>query len=130
VERAIQIFAAVSFLVIGISHLAQPRIWVDYFAQLHRLGRPGAFAEGFLLLNFGALVVGFHNIWSGPAIVLTLVGWLHVLKSLSRFVVPGLILRVYARMTPERAWQIRAAGGLAVALAGFFAFLALRGSGG
>jgi len=30
-ERAAEIFAVVNFVVIGLSHLVQPRVWVEYF---------------------------------------------------------------------------------------------------
>ena len=125
-ERAVQVFAAVSFLVIGLSHLLQPKAWVEFFTKLRELGRAGAFAEGFLSLNFGAVIVSFHNVWSGPAIVLTLIGWGQVLKALFRFVAPAASLRVYEKMRPERAWQFRAAGAFAVALSAFLAFLVFR----
>lgn len=125
-ERAIQVFAAVSFLVIGLSHLVQPGAWVEFFARLRSLGRPGAFAEGYISLNFGALIVSFHNVWSGPAVVLTLIGWGQVLKALVRFVAPGASLRLYERISPERAWQFRLAGGFALVLSAFLAFLAVR----
>jgi hypothetical protein len=126
-ERAAQVFAATSFLVIGVSHLLRPGAWVEFFAQLRRLGRPGAFAEGFISLNFGAIVVSLHNLWSWPEVVLTLIGWAQVSKALLRFVAPEASLRVYERMRPERAWQFRVAGAFALGLSAFLAFLAFRG---
>jgi hypothetical protein len=100
-ERATQVFAAVSFLVIGLSHLAQPRAWVSFYQALAARGTTGAYLEGFLCLNFGAFVVAFHNVWEGPAIVLTLVGWAQVLKGLVRFVAPDLAVRAMLRATPR-----------------------------
>jgi hypothetical protein len=126
VEREIQIFTAVNFFVIGLSHIFQRSAWVEYFAKLHSLGRLGAFAEGFLYLNFGALIVSFHNVWTFPDVVLTLIGWTQVLKALFRFVAPTAVVRVYERMRPERAWQLQMAGGLLLALSAFFVFLAFQ----
>ncbi|MES1245904.1 MAG: hypothetical protein ABUT39_30130 [Acidobacteriota bacterium] len=125
-ERAIQVFAAVSFLVIGLSHIFQPGTWVEFFTKLRSLGRLGAFAEGFISLNFGAVIVSFHNVWSGPAVVLTLIGWGQVLKALFRFVAPAASLRLYERISPERAWQFRLGGGVALVLSAFLVFLAVR----
>ena len=125
-EREIQIFVAVNFFVIGLSHIFQRSAWVDYFAKLHSLGRLGPFAEGFLYLNFGALIVSFHNVWTFPEVVLTLIGWTHVAKALFRFVAPAAVLRIYERMRPERAWQLQVAGGFALALSAFLVFLAFR----
>ena len=127
-EKAIQIFVAVNFFVIGLSHIFQRTAWVEFFAKLHSLGRLGPFAEGFLYLNFGALIVSFHNVWSGPAIVLTLLGWSQILKALLRFVAPNIVLRIYKRMGPERAWQIQVAGGLFLAISLFLGFLGFQNS--
>lgn len=115
-----------SFLVIGLSHLLQRDAWIEFFAKLHSLGRLGPFAEGFLYLNFGALIVSFHNVWSGPEVVLTLIGWVQVMKALVRFVAPERVLGLYRRMGPERAWQIQAAGGLFAVLAVFLLFRAIQ----
>ena len=126
-ESAIQIFVAVNFFVIGLSHIIQRSIWIEYFAKLHSLGRLGPTAEGFLYLNFGALIIAFHNVWTIPEVVLTLIGWFQILKAQLRFVAPAAVLRIYEKMRPERAWQIQMAGGFLLALSAFFVFLALKG---
>jgi uncharacterized protein YjeT (DUF2065 family) len=124
-EQNIRAFAAISFVVIGLSHLLQPYVWVEFFTWVREKGRAGMFVEGFLSLLFGALVVAFHNVWSGLPVVLTLVGWGQVLKSLMRFVAPQLSLRVYRRVTPERAWEFRVAGIFALALGFLCGYLAI-----
>lgn len=118
-EKAIQLFAAISFLVIAISHLAQPRAWVAFYQALAERGSPGVFVEGFITLNFGAIIVAFHNVWDGPAMGLTLIGWAQVLKGTVRFVAPTLALRVMQRASPERAWYFRAGGVIALGLSAF-----------
>ena len=125
-EQAVQIFAAISFLVIGVSHLAQPMAWVAFYQALAARGTTGVFLEGFIVLNFGALVVAFHNVWDGPPLVLTLIGWAQVLKGLLRFVAPQIGLRLMQRLTPERAWQFQVAGVFALAVSGFSWWLRFR----
>ena len=119
--EATQLFAAICFLVIGLSHLAQPKSWVAFFQALAARGTPGVFLEGFLVLNFGAIIVAFHNVWHGPALVLTLIGWAQVLKGIIRLVAPQLGLRVIQRATP--AWQFQVAGVFALFLSGFLFWL-------
>ena len=125
-EQATQVFAAVSFLVIGVSHLAQSRAWVTFYQALAARGTVGVFLEGFVVLNFGAIIVAFHNVWHGPATVLTVIGWAHVLKGAGRFVVPQIGLRVIQRITQERAWQFQAGGVIALLLSGFLWWVRLR----
>jgi uncharacterized protein YjeT (DUF2065 family) len=122
-EQATQVFAAIAFLVNGLSHVAQPKLWVAFYQALAARGTSGVFLEGFLLLNFGAFVVAFHNVWQGPATVLTLIGWSQVLKGASRFLAPHIALRVMQRITEERAWYFRAGGVVALLISGFLWWL-------
>lgn len=121
-EKNVELFAAVYFVVVGLSHLLQPMAWVEFFAELRARGRSGAFFEGFLSLGLGAFIVAFHDVWSGLPAVLTVVGALLVLKAAVRFCAPELALRVYANMTPARAWRFRAGGAMAIALGIVFAY--------
>jgi hypothetical protein len=92
-ERAVQIFAAVNFAIIGVSHVLRPRAWVDFFAVLRGRGEAGVFAVAIPTLMFGSIIVAFHNVWSGIPLVLTLVGWAHVAKALAQFAFPSFALR-------------------------------------
>ncbi len=125
-EHGVQVFAAVSLFVIGLSHLFQPKVWVAYYQGLAAQGPAGAFIEGFLCLTFGGIIVGFHNVWQGPALFLTLIGWAQVLKGLGRFVAPQLAVRVMQRASLDRAWFFRAGGVFALFLSGFTLWLRLR----
>ena len=123
VHKAVELFAGLSFLVIGLSHFFQPLAWVEFFTALRGKGRAGVFFEAFLCLWFGAFIAAFHNVWSGLPAVLTVVGWLQVGKGLVRFTFPQLGLRLYERVKPERAWEFRWAGVFSVALGCFFVYL-------
>ncbi len=65
--------------------------------------RPGAFANGFLSLITGTLIVAFHNVWSGIPVVLTVLGWSFVLKAAVVFVVPNWGLRSIGRVRRENS---------------------------
>ena len=125
-HKAVELFAAISFLVIGLSHLVQPIAWVEFFSTLRSMGRPGAFIEGFLCLFLGAFVVSFHNIWEGLPAILTVVGLLQILKGILRFCAPNLALRIYSHMSPERAWHFRLAGLFSIALGALFGYIWLN----
>jgi hypothetical protein len=78
--------------------------------------------DGFLNLPFGGLIVGFHNIWSGIPVALTLVGWGLLIKGLIRFCAPKLGLRIMARVSVERSWEFQVAGAGLVVLAGLLGY--------
>jgi hypothetical protein len=72
---------AVTSAVVGLSHLLRSGDWAEAFRQLHRCGRPGAFANGALSLVPGAAVVAAHGSWAWPGAVLTAFGWLLIAKA-------------------------------------------------
>ncbi len=126
-ERSVEVLAIILFAVLGLSHAVQPRAWVSYFIRLRGLGATGAFVDGFVNLAFAGIVIAFHNVWSGAAMVLTLLGWALLIKSLIRFCVPQYALTVMARVSVERSWEFQAAGVVLVGVAGFLGYAVYAG---
>jgi hypothetical protein len=120
--RSVEILAIILLGTIGFSHIVQPKAWVDFFILLRGKGEPGAFMEGFLNLPLAAFIVGFHNIWSGIPVVLTLVGWGLLIKSTIRFCAPKVGLRLMGRVSVERSWEFQVAGVGLVGLAGLIGY--------
>lgn len=122
-ERAVEIFAAVQCSVIALSHILQPGAWVEFFVWLRSKGRAGVFANGFLSLWFGGVIVAFHNVWEGLPIVLTLLGWAQVIKALVAFVLPDVSMKGLQRVSHERSTEFVWAGLFLLALSGVFWYL-------
>jgi hypothetical protein len=127
VERAIEIYAGIGFLIMGLSHLLQPRAWVAFFVRLREMGDVGVFVNGFLSLIFGSLVVSFHNVWTGLPVILTVIGWSQIIKAAMSFVMPQIAIRSLQRVAMERAWAFQVAGVISLALSGLMAYLVARG---
>ena len=121
-ERAAEVFAVVNLAVIGVSHIAQPRVWVEFFIFLRERGHAGVFFNGMLSLTFGSILVAFHNVWTGWPMTVTLLGWAQVLKGVHSLVVPSLGLKTMMRVSLDRAWEFQVAGGALVALAALIAW--------
>ena len=109
-QESVQLFVALQSSIIAVSHMVQPHAWVDFFVWLRGKGHAGVFANGFLSLWFGALIVAFHPVWSGPAIVITLIGWAQVIKAGVAFVLPAVSMRGLARVSHERSREFVVAG--------------------
>lgn len=120
--RSVEILAIILFGVIGLSHILQPKAWAEFFLLLRGKGEAGAFVDGFLNLPLGAIIVTFHNIWSGISVVLTLLGWGLLIKGLIRFCAPKQGLRMMARVSVERSWEFQIAGALLLVLAGLLGY--------
>jgi hypothetical protein len=127
VERSVEVLAIILFGVLGLSHLVQPRAWVNYFIRLRGLGDTGAFVDGFVNLALAAIIIAFHNVWSGTAIVLTLLGWALLIKSSIRFFAPKFALRMMARVAVERSWEFQAAGAGLGGVAGLLVYTVYAG---
>lgn len=125
-ERSIEVFAAINFTIMGISHLAQPRAWIEFFALLRSKGEAGALVNGFITLGMGSIIVAFHNVWSGIPVVLTVVGWLYVLKSLMIFTLPGAGLKSLERAESGKDGAFIVPGVLLLVLAGLLGYSLFR----
>ena len=121
-ERSVEVFAIILFGVLGLSHILQPKAWAAFFILLRGKGEAGAFVDGLVNLPLAGVIIGFHNIWSGIPIVLTLVGWGLLIKGLIRFCAPKLGLRMMARVSVERSWEFQVAGAGLVVLAGLLGY--------
>ena len=121
-ELAIQKLAIISFFVIGLSHVFQPRVWAQFFIDIRSKGEIGSFINAFIHFPLGALIVAFHNVWEGIPTVLTLMGYAWVLKSLIYFVLPSHGLKSMSRVSLEKSWQFIIAGVVMLGIGGLLLF--------
>ena len=109
-ERSAEIFLVVNFAIVGLSHIARPRVWVEFFVFLRERGHAGVFFNGMLSLLVGSIIVAFHNVWAGLPMLVTLLGWAQVLKGLTSLVIPSYGMKGLMRVSMDRAWEFQAAG--------------------
>lgn len=126
-ERAAEWYALVTCLVVGLSHVLQSRAWADVFAGLHKLGKPGAFANGGLSLVPGAALVAAHPVWKGPAVVLTIFGWLMVAKGAVCLLAPEKALRSMGRAGAGNGREFMAGGLLLLLVAAVLGYVLWTG---
>lgn len=126
-ERALETFAAIQFVLVGLSHILQRHAWVDFFVWLRERGRAGVFVHGFLSLGFGSMIVAFHNVWSGLTSLLTVVGYMYLVKAALCFLLPATQMRTLGRVSHERSWELAAAGGAYVVLGAILSYVLWRG---
>jgi uncharacterized protein YjeT (DUF2065 family) len=125
VESSVEMLVAVSLLVTGLSHIFQPRTWARFFIMLREKGEVGSVLNGLLHFPLGAIIVSFHPVWHGLPLIVTLMGWGLVIKSLLYLTYPKHGMRMLARVSVERAWEFVVAGVVSVALSGIILFSVL-----
>lgn len=121
-ERSVEVLTIVFGSVIGLSHILQPRAWVEFFLLLRGKGEAGVFVDGFLNLAVAGLIIAFHNVWSGIPMVLTILGWCLLFKSVIRFCAPRIALKMLARVSVERAHEFQVAGAFLLVLVGVIGY--------
>ena len=92
-------FFAVAYLLAGLSHLLQPRLWADLFRTI--LERPyGPIIIAQYTGPLALLLVLTHNVWVWDLpLIVTLVAWAMLIKSVVYLLWPG----VKSRIAPERS---------------------------
>lgn len=109
-EQSAQAIAAVFLFLIGASHVAAPRAWVELIVLLRGKGALGSLLVGVLSLPMGVLVVGFHNVWHGPQLLLTLYGYWQLVRCLIFFCLPNLGVRLLGGVDAARPQRYALAG--------------------
>jgi uncharacterized protein YjeT (DUF2065 family) len=125
VVTGIERLTALGLVITGLSHIAAPRAWARFFIDMREKGETGGFLNAYVHIPLGLLIVAFHPVWSGPGLVVTLIGWALTLKGTLYFLWPALALRSMAHISEENAGRFRVAGVVALllgALIGWIAF--------
>ena len=125
-EIAIERLVALSMAVTGLSHIAAPQAWTDFFAQMRARGAAGGLINAYVNFPLGALILSFHWVWSGPGLLVTLLGLGWTIKGAAYFIRPHLAERGLAAVEGDRAWRLRAAGVVLLGLAAAVAWLSFR----
>ncbi len=115
---AVQLIMAATAGVMGLSHILQPKMWVDFFGRLHEQGESGVVTRVMIELWPAILIVAFHQVWSGPGIVLTIYGWMLSLKIVIGLVAPQIGVRGLA-MSQGGERRFVVAGAVLLAISAF-----------
>ena len=96
VENGIERLAALVLLLTCLSHIAVPNAWNDLFSRIRRQGDQAGLAVAAIHLPLGLMIAAFHNLWTWPEVVVTLIGWALVIKGTLHLTVPSIAQRSLA----------------------------------
>jgi hypothetical protein len=92
IELGVERLAALVLLLTCLSHITAPGAWAALFERIRKSDAPGL-ANAAIHLPLGLLIVAFHDVWSWPAIIFTLIGWALLLKGTLHLLFPQLAVR-------------------------------------
>ena len=120
-ELLIERWFAIGWLVFGLSHLLYPCKWAALFLPL-RERESGALLVATFNLPLGLAIVLAHNVWVwGIPVIVTLAGWVMVVKSVGYLIFPralSVVMPTGKRM--ERGFRI--AGAVVIILGAWLAY--------
>jgi hypothetical protein len=93
--------AAVALSFIGLSQIYRSQMWLQYYQALAVRGSTAVRGHGAVVGTIGMAIAIFHNIWTGPVLVLTVFGWLLIAEGAFCLLAPDLSLRSLQRSEPE-----------------------------
>lgn len=113
IDLLIERWFAIGFLVFGLSHLLYPGKWAAAFLPLRESDTGGLLVATFTL-PLGLIVVLAHNIWVwGIPVIVTLIGWAMIVKSLLYLFIPrALLLMMRDCQRSPRAFKIAGVVGI------------------
>lgn len=90
-EQAVQFMMGISLAVLGLSLFFRASDWVAWMRDVQHAGREASLPIGALNLFLGSLVLGFHQIWEGWPMIVTVIAVLMTLKGILYLLMPGWI---------------------------------------
>jgi len=109
---------APALMLIGLSHLVQPQLWVRFFEVVKQTGVAGLIIP-ICTLPFGLVLVVGHNLWVWDwPLFLTIAGWGITIKCTLYLLVPGLADWVLARNVAKSPRSYRTSGAIMALLGG------------
>src|SRR5688572_11054224 len=91
VEIGIERLAALVLLLTCLSHITAPAAWRDLFERIAKSDAPGL-ATAAIHLPLGLFLVAFHNVWEGPAMAFTIIGWALLVKGSLHLLFPRMAM--------------------------------------
>ncbi len=103
----VQAYFAILITITGLSHVAQPRMWTEFFLAMKRTGFAPIIIPLYTL-PLGVLLIVTHNkwVWDWPVFV-TICGWGMTLKCVLYWVFPTIPNRM---IDNAEHWQQRFSG--------------------
>ena len=95
IELGIERLAAMVLLLTCLSHITAPGAWRALFERIAASDAPGLVTAA-IHLPLGLLLVAFHNVWSGWAMLFTIIGWALTVKGSLHLLFPQVARRSLA----------------------------------
>lgn len=109
--HAVEAFLFMPFILMGLSHILQPQLWVGFFSDLVQRGASAVIWRTFSLELWPAvLIVSLHQDWAWPGVLITLYGNALMAKIALSLLAPDLGLRSIRHAAFRDGYGMQVAG--------------------
>lgn len=98
---AIQFAVGICCFVIGLSMLFHRFDWLAWLDGLRHKGKPETLVIGMTGLFISSLILGFHQVWSGVPLIVTLIGLIGVIEGTVYLLCPSMFPKMLACLVPH-----------------------------
>ena len=106
------------FIPVGISFILQTKLWIKLVKWLYSQNEQTfnliCLVSAFIYLPFGAFLVLTHNDWEfNPSVIVTIIGWLILIKCVVLLLYPQIALKckaIYGKDESFLKWYLRICG--------------------
>ncbi len=104
-EHVVAFMIGTSAVIIGLSLIFRPAEWLSYLKHIRMQGASASLIIGYLHLIMGTFIVGFHWMWTGLPLLLTLVGIKAIIEGITYTLWPNFLITMLAWYEPHyRTW--------------------------
>ena len=116
-EQLIQVIIVITFFTLRISMVLRAKIWVEWVQKLQSNGTSGILSLGLINLLLGSIIVTFHWVWEGFAMIVTIIGMIMLCRSFIILLTPNLFLKIIDKTLPKMNVIVSIGGFLFVVIA-------------
>ncbi len=115
-ELSVQFMTAVSLIILGLSYLSATKDWIMWLEHLERKANRASLSLGLINLLIGSFILGFHWIWQGWPLLVSLIGAIALLKAGLYLLYPAWLPKKLSKLHKQLANWLKSAGVLFVLL--------------
>jgi len=109
-SHVIAVLGGPFYVLVGIGMLANRRYYKRLFRDFARDDSFGIYLSAVIALLVGLAIINFHNIWTVDGrVIITVLGWLAVVKGAARLVAPRFTISMIDRIVGTKglfaAWR-------------------------
>ena len=96
--EAIEFIVGITFLFLGVSFILRQNDWIKLVEHAEAQGNRAVLFMGIFNTMAGSVILGFHFIWTGMSIIVTIIGVIFLVRGFMCLIYPSWVLKKLHRL--------------------------------